>query len=153
MLAVVKLSREAQIGLAAAVHLAAQPEGALTQAGEVAAELDLSPTFIAKALQKLSRAGVLRSSRGAERGYSLARPATDITVRQVVEAIDVDVFRHCVFWSERCSETRPCMLHPVWKTVRPRVVELLDTVSIDDLRQGRSLTTILPRIELIPAAI
>ena len=145
-----RLSRESHYGLLALVHLANAGAGTILQAAELARQLRLSPSFLAKVVQKLAAAGILRSYRGRVRGYALAGPASAVSARAVIEAIDPEVFTNCVFSSDRCSELRPCLLHPVWKTVRPQVSELLANVSVADLARGRQLSILLPRLELVP---
>ena len=129
-----KLSRESQYALLAATALARAGEGARMQAHEIATALETSPTFTAKVLQKLARAGILASRRGGRtRGYELAAPAAEVSSRSVVEAIDPNLFAHCVFWSDRCSDSSPCLLHPVWRRIPPRVAEIMGEVTISDL--------------------
>ena len=88
--------------------------------------------------RRLARAGVLRSYRGRERGYALAHPAREISVKAIVEAIEgPDIFQRCVFWSDACSDSSPCILHHVWQTVRPVVTDLLASTTVEDLALGR----------------
>ena len=135
-----KLSRESQNALLALAYLAGRPEGTILQAAELADAIDVSPTFLAKILLKLTRQRVVASHRGRQRGYSLMRPAGQISVREAVEAVEGnDLFQRCVFWSNQCSDVNPCPLHPVWKTVRPMVSELMAHISIEELASGREL--------------
>lgn len=129
-----KLSRESRYGLSGLAYLARQPAGTILQAGEVAEAAGLPPLFLSKIFGRLTRYGLLRSYRGRDRGYALARPADEISVREVLEAIEgPDVFQRCVFWSDTCSELDPCPLHDTWRTVRPMVADLLDRVSLDQV--------------------
>ncbi|MHC4253677.1 MAG: RrF2 family transcriptional regulator, partial [Planctomycetota bacterium] len=71
--------------------LAAMGErGGLGRAGlaTLAGEMGAPPAFLGKVLQKLKRAGIVAGTRGVHGGYSLARPAAEITVREVVEAVE-----------------------------------------------------------------
>ena len=106
-----KLSRECQYGLLAVLYLAAQPEGTIRHAGEIAAATGIGFP-LGQDLPPAIGGGILRSYRGRSRGYTLARPAEAINVRDVVEAIEgPDLFRRCVFWSDVCSDTQPCVMH------------------------------------------
>jgi Rrf2 family iron-sulfur cluster assembly transcriptional regulator len=129
-----KLSREAQYGLDALAYLAKRPHGTIVQVRHVAEACGLPPLFLAKTFNKLTRYGVLRSYRGRQRGYSLARPAQEITVAEVLEAIEgPDLFTRCLFSISGCSEAHPCLLHSVWKEVRPRVAEMMRQMSLQDV--------------------
>lgn len=132
-----KLSRESRYGLHGLAYLARQPPGAILQAAEVAEASGLPPLFLSKIFGRLTRHGILLSFRGRERGYSLARPARDISVKEVLEAIEgSDVFGRCVFWSDACSDQNPCPLHDTWQTVRPMVADLMGRVSLEEIARG-----------------
>lgn len=146
-----KLSKESEYGLSGLVYLARQRPGTILQVKEVAKAQDLPVYFLAKTFLKLTKRGVLRSFRGKERGYTLSRPPAEISIKEIVEAIEgSDVFRRCVFWSSQCSDDRPCLLHGIWKTVRPQLVELMERITLEDVAQGRvgglsDLVSIAPR--------
>jgi Rrf2 family protein len=128
----VKLSRESSYALAAAAELAKAPPEVFLHARQLAQAAGLPESFVPKILHKLVRHRILCSLQGGkERGYALARPPGEISVRQIVEAIDgPDLFERCVFWSNRCSDSHPCVLHEVWKRTRPVLVEALDRLSL-----------------------
>jgi Rrf2 family iron-sulfur cluster assembly transcriptional regulator len=132
-----KLSRESEDGLAGVLYLARQPAGTILQVGAVAEGCGLARPFLAKIFVRLARGGVLRSFRGRERGYALSRPPGEINVKEVVQAIEgPEIFQRCIFWSNACSDTNPCVLHPVWRTARPLVAELLARTTLADLAAG-----------------
>jgi Rrf2 family protein len=129
----VKFSRDSYYGILALAHMAASPKE-VTQAAQLAQDAQLPAPFVAKILQSLARHAILRSYRGSQRGYALARPATRITVREVVEALDGhDVFERCAFWSNRCSDRSPCALHDIWARVRPAVAARMARLTIAHL--------------------
>jgi len=96
--------------------------------------------FLAKIFQKLTRSGVLISSRGAVRGYALARRPKDLNVKEILLPLEgSDLFDRCVFWSHRCADVDPCPLHFRWKKVRQRVIgELMERTTLADLAKARS---------------
>lgn len=133
-----KLSRESEYGLVGLVHLARRRPGTILKLREVAEAQGLPQLFLAKIFRKLTRYGVLTSYRGGKRGYALARPASEISVKEIMEAIEgADVFTRCVFWSNRCSDERPCLLHDLWKTIRPQLVESMARITLDDVAHDR----------------
>ena len=96
--------------------------------------------FLAKIFQKLARSGVLVSSRGAVRGYALARSPKDLNVKEILLATEgADVFDRCIFWSDRCADADPCPLHFHWKKVRERVIgELMQRTTLADLAKAQA---------------
>jgi Rrf2 family protein len=129
-----KLSKESQAGLTGVLALARSPSGTIASVAEIAAATGLAQPFLAKVFQRLARGGILRAYRGRSRGYALAQPVETISLQEVVEAIEgLQVFRHCVFWSDTCSEIHPCVLHDVWKTAAEHARVVMAETSIADL--------------------
>jgi len=111
-----------------------RPVGQLLSIREMAAALGISPHFLTKTLQRLSAKGLLVSYRGPNGGVALARPADEITLLDVVEAIDgLDVVRRCVMGLPECSDEHPCSLHRYWKEIRERILEMLSGKSVGAL--------------------
>lgn len=149
-----KLSKESQYGLLGLVYLVKQPKGKIVQIGQVAVGADLPPAFLAKIFKKLGNHGILRSYKGGiERGYSLQKSPAEISIKEVLEAIEgPDLFQRCVFWSDKCSDINPCILHEIWKTIRPTVSDRLARLSLAKIAQmpnarelERAATARLPR--------
>jgi len=131
----VKLSSESQYALTGLLALAELPEGAVRSVAGVAAATGASQPFLAKVFQRLARGGVLVAHRGRAKGYALAAPPAEISLRMVVEAVEgPQLFRHCVFWSDACSDEHPCVLHEVWRGMAEQSVHLMERTSVADLR-------------------
>lgn len=86
-----KLSTKGRYGMVALVDLAQQPEGALTSLGEISGRQDVSLPYLEQLFVKLRRAGLVESVRGPGGGYRLARPASEIRVSDILEAVDETV--------------------------------------------------------------
>jgi len=118
------------------IVLARQPEGRIMLLEEIAEAGHLPPRFLSQIFQKLRRHNVVASHRGAIRGYSLARPAARITLREVFEAIESpDFLGECVFWSGHCNGKTPCVLHDRWAAIRPKLQELLARTTLEEMAQ------------------
>jgi Rrf2 family protein len=83
-----KLSQGVERGLHCAALLALAPEGTMVRRDGLAGHYGLSEAYLAKHLQSLTRAGVLHATPGPKGGYRLARPAQQISVLDVVEAVE-----------------------------------------------------------------
>jgi Rrf2 family protein len=105
---------------------------------EIAVAESLPPSFLAKAFQKLARHGMVVAQRGPGRGYALARPAADISVRAVLEAIEGDdLFRRCLFLSTQCSDEHPCPLHHHLNQAVGELKTAIERLSLADLADRR----------------
>ena len=130
-----KLGRQSAYAIDGLLVLAKKPFGTVMMVRDIAKAGGVPENFLAKILQKLTRSGVLVSSRGAVRGYALARKPKEIKVRDIFLAVEgPDLFDRCIFWSDRCAESDPCPLHFQWKRVRERVIrDLMDRTTLADL--------------------
>jgi Rrf2 family protein len=90
--------------------------------------------LLAKVLQRLVREGLLASHQGIRGGYELARPAGDISVADVIQAIDGPLtMTACSEHDARCDQYPTCNVRdPLWR-LKDRIVETLESCSVADL--------------------
>ncbi len=96
------------------------------------------PSFLAKIVSQLSVAGMVQTSRGARGGVALAREPKDISLLEVVEAIDGPItLNECVPDSSLCTFGDDCPVHGVWSDVQQKLVRELSSTSFADLMAPR----------------
>ena len=101
---------------------------------DIVAGTGLPRDFMAKVFQKLVRGGVLHSTKGRGGGFCLARPAHEITLMQVVQAMEgPQAYDRCVVGLERCNDQMPCAQHDLYKPIRQRLKDYLTTTTLADL--------------------
>lgn len=101
---------------------------------EVAQELDLPLHFIGKILQDMVRKGLVASVKGPNGGFFLDRPASDISLMDVVRVIDgTEAFRRCGLGMKQCSDAHPCPLHDDFKIYRNGLARVFEERTIHDL--------------------
>lgn len=128
------LSKASEYGIRAILHLTTQQVDGYLSIRTIADELDLSFHFLTKIFQKLTQAGLLESLRGPNGGIALARPAVQISLREVYVAIDGPaLFEECVLGLPGCGEAKPCPLHDRWAAERARLDHLFTTTSLAEL--------------------
>ena len=105
---------------------------------QIAREIDSPEAFTAKTLQKLSRSGIITSTKGAHGGFHiLPEMISEIKIAQIVVAIDGDaVYKRCSLGLEKCSEDHPCPFHSKFKPVRQELQEIVEHTSLRDLTSG-----------------
>jgi len=133
----VRITTWAEYGLICALQLAKRAgEGPIT-GREIAARERLPADYVEQILLRLRRAGLVNSTRGARGGYSLARPADEISVREVIAASELGTFDlHCVthpVGEERCAESQSCSIRPVWMMLQRKIDDVLESVHLGDL--------------------
>ncbi|NND72287.1 MAG: Rrf2 family transcriptional regulator [Rhodothermales bacterium] len=100
----------------------------------ISAELNISATFLAKILKNLLAHDLVDTHRGPTGGVRLARAASTITVRQVVEAVDGDaLFKACVLGLPNCGNDAPCPMHQEWAQTRQQIQKTFDSSTISSL--------------------
>ena len=89
--------------------------------------------FLAKIFRQLVEAGLLTSAKGPGGGFSLARPAHEISLLQIIESVDgghqID---GCVVGLAKCNDDMPCPQHDLFKPIRQRLRAYLSTTTLAD---------------------
>jgi Rrf2 family transcriptional regulator, iron-sulfur cluster assembly transcription factor len=129
-----ELTRKGEYAIRGIVYLAAQPAGTRCLVGEIATAVAVPKTFLAKILQDFVKVGLVVSIRGSGGGFTLARPAEAISLREVVEAVEGPIMpNRCLLRVGTCDQDLTCRVHPVWQRVRKEVVAILESVTIAEL--------------------
>lgn len=136
-------SKKCELGLQAVLFLSTREFGTIFSALEISEKLQVPKEFIAKVLQGLTEFGIVSSKKGKNGGFSLGKPANQIRLIQIIEAIDgLEVFNHCVLGFRDCSSTHPCPVHHKWGKLRDEALQMLTVETLADLRE-QSLNKIL----------
>jgi FeS assembly SUF system regulator len=127
------LSKLADYGVIVATHLAIHPERQ-ENAATIAAATQLPQATVAKVLKAMAHAGLATATRGAAGGYRLARQPKDISVAEVVAAIDGDIgLTQCSIHTGDCQRTTYCPTRPHWAAINRAVGTALSAVSLADM--------------------
>jgi len=119
------------------MFLAKQPPETVSLLCDIAAGAGVPQAFLAKIFLRLTQQGVLKSYRGRQRGYALAKSLTEINLKDVFEATEgSDLFDRCIFWSDRCAEDNPCPLHEQWQEISHEMLkEVMERTTLEQLLQ------------------
>ena len=126
-----ELSSEGRYALRALLYLAWIGEQVTAQ--RISAEAHVPRRQLARILAKLSHARLVESEQGRNGGSRLARPATRITLREAVEAVEgpFSVTR-CIVAERACGEGAPCAMHEAWEAGQRAILQYLDTQTLED---------------------
>jgi len=129
-----QLTRGGEYAIRAMTYLALRPVGEISSLHDVGGQQDIPESFLAKIFQSLVHAGLVTSQRGAHGGFSLARQPAEITVREIVEAVDGPIsLNGCVLWPDDCRRSGGCRMHEVWVLAQERMMEVLGRVTLAEL--------------------
>lgn len=127
------LSKLADYAVIIATHLAVGAERQMT-AASLAQEARLPRATVAKVLKALAHAGLVTGSRGAAGGYRLARPATAISIAELVAAIDGAIgVTQCTSHVPSCERSNFCPTRPHWHRINDAVGTALGAVTLADM--------------------
>jgi len=130
------LSKSCEYGIRASLYLASRQEEGYVSIGEISNELDISFPFLTKIFQKLTQAGLMTSYRGPNGGIALARSAGQITLLDIVLAIDGSaLFTECVLGLPGCGNQKPCPLHNQWAKERTRLEAMFTNTTLADVSE------------------
>jgi Rrf2 family iron-sulfur cluster assembly transcriptional regulator len=116
------------------LFLTKQPTDRLFLVSEVSKAQRITKTYLAKIFQRLSKTGLLKSTRGLNGGFNLGKPAKEITMKQVIEALEGPiVLKRCLLRQGECDEEESCPLHEVFEEAQEKFLEVLDRTTIEDL--------------------
>jgi Rrf2 family protein len=130
-----RLSKRTDYALIAMRHLALNADRGWASAREIAEAYSVPVELLAKVLQRLVRQGLLASHQGINGGYELARPATAISVAQVIEAIDGPLtMTACSEGDDQsCDQFARCNIRDPLFRIKDRIVAALATCSIQEM--------------------
>lgn len=129
-----QISRKVDYALRAAVYLASCDAGRMVSFREIGESQDVPREFLAKILRSLVCAGVIDSQRGANGGYRLSRPASEITFLEVLEAADGPIaLNECCENGIGCSRAKLCSMERVWRDAELAMKNVFQGVRLSDL--------------------
>ncbi len=109
---------------------------------------DISLSYLEQLFSKLRRQGLVKSVRGPGGGYNLAKASSDISVSEIINAVDEQIDATQCGGNENCKEEGRCMTHDLWSALNTKILEYLSGVSLADMvasqKEGKKIT-ITPR--------
>jgi Rrf2 family iron-sulfur cluster assembly transcriptional regulator len=128
-----RLTTKGRFAVTAMIDLAQrQGKGPVTLAG-ISERQKISLSYLEQLFGKLRRHKIVSSVRGPGGGYTLARPMAEVTVADIITAVDEPLDATQCGGRENCADEHRCMTHDLWANLNKRMVEYLASVSLHDL--------------------
>ncbi len=149
-----RLSKKTDYALIALKDLASSAPHASSSARGIAERYDIPVELMAKVLQRLSKRGLLVSHQGTRGGYQLSRPATKISVADVIQAIDGPILvTACSDEDETCVQYAKCNVRdPLWQ-LKNRIVSSLESFTLQELADDSPVPSAVTFSRTVPAAV
>ncbi len=134
-----QITREGDYGIRSVLYLSRQPFKKVSFVNEISEEYKIPRSFLAKILQKLVKAKIVRSYRGVKGGFSLAKQARDISTLDVLEAIEGKLALNlCLIDKKKCNFSKHCPTYFLWANVQSKVAETLKKTNFEDLARQKA---------------
>lgn len=133
-----RLTTKGRFAVTAMIDLAMrQHHGPVTLAG-ISQRQKISLSYLEQLFGKLRRHELVESTRGPGGGYTLAKPTKEVTVADIIFAVDEPLDATQCGGKENChDEEGPCMTHELWSNLNRKMIEYLDSVNLADLVEGQ----------------
>lgn len=133
------ISQGAQYAVSAVIALSKLPEATTVSASALAKPLNCPAAYLSQILSKLKPSGILKSQRGLNGGVMLTRQPSDISLMEVIEAIDGnEFFENCFLGIEGCGHIEPCPFHNFWSKEREKIKDWLTKTTFHDCEKAMS---------------
>ena len=140
-----RVSKIIDYGTLVLTHMASDPERVFS-ATDLATALGLGQPVVSKVLKTLTQREILKSTRGARGGYALGRAAEDISIADIIDALDEQPFglTECTATPGTCSVEADCNIRSNWHRINAIVRKTLEQVSIADMVTPSATIEFLP---------
>lgn len=129
-----KLSTRSRYGTRILLELARHPVDELVQVSEIAKLQKIPTKYVEQLIRTLRMGRLIKSARGSKGGHRLNKPASEITVGQIVRLFECQTdLVECVSAPEKCQSSPHCRVRQVWIEATEAMFEKLDGVTIADL--------------------
>lgn len=131
-----RLSKKVEYGILSMQYMADR-ETVLVSAKEISESLELSFEFLAKTLQQLMKHGLITSSKGIKGGYILAKPSENITLSDIIEALDSKIYlTECMHKDnlEDCNRKDNCSIKKPIQVLQNKVNNIFESTLLSELK-------------------
>ncbi|WP_234125003.1 RrF2 family transcriptional regulator [Clostridium hydrogenum] len=135
-----RITQEADYSLRVVLYLSKIGYDEKVDAGTIAEHEHLPLRFLLKLLRKLIKSEIVKSYRGVKGGYALNKYPKDITLKDVIEAIDGPIYvNRCLLDPSYCNAKKSniCEIHCALSTVQNSLVNNLEKINFEDLKSGK----------------
>ena len=129
-----QITKQTEYAIRGLQELTRRNGSAPVQLRVIAGSCDVSEAFLAKIFQMLGQAGIVKSHRGVKGGFSLGKPARDISLREIVEISEGGILlNHCIRGDRTCKDYHDCRVAPVWAEAQKALAGTLECTSLADV--------------------
>lgn len=147
-------TKTSKYALQALILIASANQDEYLLAKQIAAALKIPREYLVKVLRILVEAGFVKSLKGSQGGFCLARDPREITVYDIVKTIEGTEFFHaCILRADECDAENPCALHSNWLRIRGQMRAVLDRATlhylVNEMKTGKRVLQFVDNLFLV----
>ncbi len=128
-----RLTTKGRFAVTAMLDLAIDESGKPVTLAGISERQSISLSYLEQLFSRLRRSGLVKSVRGPGGGYRIAKPLSEISVSEIIRAVDELIDATQCGGHENCRDDRRCMTHNLWSSLNVKILEYLSGVSLNDL--------------------
>ena len=140
-----RLSTKGRYAVTAMMDLAINEDSGPVTLADISLCQDISLSYLEQLMSQLRRNDLVRGMRGPGGGYSLSRPASEISVADIISAVDEPMQATRCQGEENCQEGERCLTHDLWNDLSHRLYEFLDGITLDAYVQREDVQEVIRR--------
>ena len=151
-MSLMQIPRKIEYALRAMIHLADHPEG-VARGTEIARHEQIPKYYLEKVIRDLMHRGLVRARRGPGGGYQLARPADEVTFKDVIEAVEGPITLNvCVDGLRQCDMQPTCRMFRVWEEGQRSLLDIFSHTTILEIASSKPSPSFFSRMQSREAA-
>ncbi|HOJ92097.1 MAG TPA: Rrf2 family transcriptional regulator [Dictyoglomaceae bacterium] len=132
-----KVSAKLEYGLRAMILLAEDYQKKKLSLSQMSEKEAISREFLAQLMLNLKKANLVESYKGISGGFILAKSPSDITLREIIEALEGPIkLIECIHVNDTCTKQNFCQSQKVWDFIESKILKLLEDINLEDLTKG-----------------
>ncbi|WP_334107589.1 Fe-S cluster assembly transcriptional regulator IscR [Methylobacillus sp.] len=151
-----RLTTKGRFAVTAMLDLALHEEEKPVTLAGISERQGISLSYLEQLFSRLRRNGLVKSVRGPGGGYHLAKNHHDISISDIITAVDELIDATQCGGKENCHDGKPCMTHELWSSLNAKILEYLSGVALADLvtsqREGKEIRFVARRESVRPQA-
>jgi Rrf2 family transcriptional regulator, iron-sulfur cluster assembly transcription factor len=137
-----RLTTKGRFAVTAMIDVAMHCDNGPVTLGGVSERQKISLSYLEQLFGKLRRHGLVESVRGPGGGYNLARPAAEVSVADIILAVDEPIDATQCGGKENCKDDKRCMTHELWASLNAHIFSFLRSVSLEQLVRAQDKTEV-----------
>lgn len=140
-----RLTTKGRYAVTAMLDLAYHSEKKPVTLTDIAKRQDISLSYLEQLFARLRRYGMVEGVRGPGGGYQLSRKAEQISIAQIISAVDETIDSTRCGGKANCQKEQPCLTHDLWMGLSDQIRQYLDSISLHDVLTRKNVRRVAER--------